>query len=50
MTAGLLAVVTTIAGAIVGANLTLILLDIARAREGDDVAATAQSPVAAAEA
>ena len=29
-TAGLLAVVTTIAGAVVGANLTLILLDIAR--------------------
>jgi pimeloyl-ACP methyl ester carboxylesterase len=42
-TAGLLAVVTTIAGAVVGANLTLILLDIARAREAAEVATTTRT-------
>ncbi len=49
-TAGLLAVVTTIAGAVVGANLTLILLDITRARSVGESAATAQAPVATVEA
>ena len=49
-TAGLLAVVTTIAGAAVGANLTLIVLDITRARSVGESAATAQAPVATVEA
>jgi uncharacterized membrane protein YdfJ with MMPL/SSD domain/pimeloyl-ACP methyl ester carboxylesterase len=43
-TAGLLAVITTIVGAAVGANLTLLVLDIARDRSLRDLAAATSRP------
>ena len=49
-TAGLLAVVTTIVGAAVGANLTLLLLDIARGRAVAEVAEPSQPALTTAEA
>jgi len=43
-TAGLLAVITTIVGAAIGANLTLLFLDIARDRSVRDLAAATSRP------
>ena len=43
---GLLAVVTTIVGAAVGANLTLLVLDIARGRPAVDRSAAPQPALA----
>lgn len=49
-TAGLLAVITTIVGAAVGANLTLLLLDIVRDRSVAELAEPSQPALTTAEA